>query len=207
MQRFSWTAITLLATAAHAGTCDFSAVAARTKQLMQAANLTDAGVAIGTPRGIVYKQYFSSSGNASAYGDSTIIPLACASKMLSGVRVMQLVDRGAINLDTPVAAYLPEFTDASKAPKTMREMFSHTAGYGNDESSLVLAAPITLAQAVAYIACCVPQPYPPPGGYFAYGGISMQVGGEVAEVQGNEDWQAGWIHHVGTPLGITSVDW
>jgi CubicO group peptidase (beta-lactamase class C family) len=207
MHRYSWTAVALLTTVAHAGTCDFSAVGARTQQLMQAANLTDAGIAVGTTHGIVYKQYFGSGGNASAYADSTIIALASASKMLSGVRVMQLVDRGAINLDTPVSSYLPGFTDADKAQMTMREMFSHTAGYGNDEDSLVLAAKSTLAQDVAYIACCVAQPYPPPGGYFAYGGISMQVGGEVAEVQGNEDWQAGWIHHVGTPLGITSIDW
>ena len=120
---------------------------------------------------------------------------------------MQLVDRGLIDLDTPVSTYLPEFTDVNKAAMTMREMFSHTAGYGNDENSPVLAAQTTLAQDVAYIACCVAQPYPPPGSYFAYGGISMQVGGEVAEVQGSEDWQAGWIHHVGTPLGITSIDW
>jgi len=187
-------------TAAHAGTCDFSGATARTQQLLQAANLTDAGVIIGTSRGVLLKQYFG------AYDDTTKVPVASASKLLSGVRIMQLVDRGAIDLDAPVSTYLSEFT-ATKGTMTMREMFSHTAGYGDDLDSPVLAAKTTLAADVAYIACCVAQPYPPPGAYFAYGGISMQVGGEVAEVQSGEDWQAGWIAHIGVPLCIASIDW
>lgn len=191
-----------IASHAPAATCDFSAVVARTQQLMQRANLTDAGIAIGTPRGLVLKQYLGGG----AYTDATRVPLASASKMLSGVRILQLVDAGAIDLDAPVSTYLPEFT-GSKGTMTMRQMFSHTSGYGDDEDSLVLAADVTLAQAVSYIAQHIDPPYPPPGAYFAYGGISMQVGGEVAQVQGGEDWQAGWLAHVGVPLGITSIDW
>lgn len=190
-----------MATAGEAA-CDFAGVATRTQLLLDAANLTDAGVAIGTPRGIVFRRYFGS------YDEMTTVPVASASKLLAGVRIMQLVDRGAIDLDAPVTAYLAEFTGTgTKAAMTMRQMFSHTAGYGDDLDSPVLAADTTLAKDVAYIACCVAQPYPPPGSYFAYGGISMQVGGEVAEVQGGEDWQAGWIAHVGTPLGTTTIDW
>lgn len=198
-----WIVFGLLGAAASAqAACDFGAVGSRTQQLLDAANLSDAGVAIGTARGILYEQYFGS------YDDATVVPVASASKLLSGVRVMQLVDRGAIDLDAPVTSYLGEFAGTgAKADMTMREMFSHTAGYGDDEDSLVLAADTSLAADVAYIACCVAQPYPPPGSYFAYGGISMQVGGEVVEVQSGEDWQAGWIAHVGTPLGTTTIDW
>lgn len=190
---------TAFATSA-AASCDFSAIGTRTQQAMQATNVTDGGIVIGTPRGILYKQYFGT------YTDASVIPVASATKMLSGVRILQLVDQGMIDLDTPVSTYLPEFT-ATKGTMTMREMFSHTSGYGNDEDNPILAANTTLASAVAYIACCIDQPYPPPGAYFAYGGISMQVGGEVAQVQTNEDWQAGWIAHVGTPLGITTIDY
>ncbi len=192
-------ALAALTTSAY-GACDFSAVGTRTQQLMQTVNITDGGVLIGTPQGILYKQYFGT------YDDATVIPLASASKMLSGVRVMQLVDRGAFDLDTHASNYLPEFTSV-KGTMTMREMFSHTAGYGDDDDDPVLAANTTLAASVAYIACCVDQTYPPPGMYFAYGGISMQVGGEVAASQSAEDWQAGWIAHIGTPLGITTIDW
>jgi CubicO group peptidase (beta-lactamase class C family) len=137
-----------------------------------------------------------------------VVPVASATKLLSGVRILQLVDRGLIDLDAPVTQYLAEFSGrGAKSGMTMRQMFSHTSGYGDDEDSLVLAAKTTLAADVAWIACCVDPPYPPPGAYFAYGGISMQVGGEVAQVQSGEDWQAGWIAHVGAPLGIDTIDW
>jgi len=198
--------VVVSATSACAAPCDFSPAIARTRQLMQRTGVADIGLAIGTPRGLLVKQYLHDGDGASAYDDSVRVPLASASKLLSGVRILQLVDAGAIDIDAPVSTYLPEFVNV-KGTMTMRQMFSHTAGYGDDEDSAVLSFPITLAQDVAYIATHVDMPYPPPGAYFAYGGISMQVGGEVAEVQSGEDWQAGWIAHVGTPLGASSIDW
>ncbi|HEU4665709.1 MAG TPA: serine hydrolase domain-containing protein [Dokdonella sp.] len=192
--------------AARANVCDFTAVSARVQQLMQRAGVSDAGIAIGTSRGLLLKQYLHAGGGTSAYDDGVRIPLASASKLLAGVRILQLVDDGAIALDAPVSDYLPEFT-GPKGTMTMRQMFSHTAGYGDDLDSPVLAFPVTLAQDVAWIAQHVDMPFPPPGAYFAYGGISMQVGGEVAEVRGGEDWQAGWQAHLGAPLGATGIDW
>jgi len=207
MRRFGFTFYALAsATTACAAPCDFSPAVARAQQLMQRAGVADVGIAIGTPRGLLVKQYLHDGDGASAYDDSVRVPLASASKLLSGVRILQLVDAGAIDLDAPVSTYLPEFTDL-KGTMTMRQMFSHTSGYGDDEDSAVLEYPVTLAQDVAYIAAHVDMPYPLPGAYFAYGGIAMQVGGEVAEAQSGEDWQAGWIAHVGTPLGATSIDW
>ena len=192
--------------AARAGECDFAAVTARVQQLVQRAGVSDAGIAIGTPRGLLLKQYLHAGGGASAYDDTVRVPVASASKLLAGVRILQLVDRGAIALDAPVSGYLPGFTGL-KGTMTMRQMFSHTAGYGDDLDSPVLAFPVTLAEDVAWIAQHVDMPYPPPGAYFAYGGISMQVGGEVAQVRGDEDWQAGWQAHVGAPLAAPGIDW
>ncbi|TCO38937.1 serine hydrolase domain-containing protein [Dokdonella fugitiva] len=199
-------AMVVAAPAATAGGCDFTAVSTRVQQLVQGAGVADAGIAIGTPRGLVFKQYLHAGGGPSAYDDSVRVPVASASKLLAGVRIMQLVDRGAIALDAPVSGYLPAFTGLG-GTMTMRQMFSHTAGYGDDSDSLVLALPVTLAEDVAWIAAHVEMPFPPPGAWFAYGGISMQVGGEVAEVRGGEDWQAGWQAHVGAPLGATGIDW
>lgn len=188
---------------AHAASCDFSGVVARVAQLMSDARLADAGIVLGTPRGILLKRYLGTG----AYDDSTAIPLASASKLLAGVRIMQLVEQGRIDLDAPVSTYLPHFV-GTKGTMTMRQMFSHTSGYGDDLASPVLSwTDVTLAQDVDYIACCVAQPFAPPGAYFAYGGISMQVGGEVAEVRSGEDWEAGWRAHVGAPLGAATIDW
>ena len=195
-----------LAPAANAADCDFSAAIERVRTLMQRAGVADAGLAIGTPRGLLVKQYLHDGGGASAYDDGVRVPLASASKLLSGLRILQLADRGAIDLDAPVSDYLPAFVGI-KGTMTMRQMFSHTSGFGDDEDSAVLSLPVTLAQDVAYIAAHVDMPFPPPGAYFAYGGIAMQVGGEVAQVAGGEDWQAGWQAHIGAPLGAPGIDW
>ncbi len=191
---------------AHAASCDFNPAIARAQQLMQRAGVDDIGLAIGTPRGLLVKQYLHAGGGTSAYDDNVRVALASASKLLSGLRILQLVDQGRIDLDAPLSTYLPQFSGL-KGTMTMRQMFSHTAGYGDDEDSAVLAWPTTLAQAVDWIAQNMALTYPPPGAYFAYGGISMQIGGEVAQVQTGEDWQAGWATHLGAPLGATSIDW
>src|SRR5690348_10693676 len=107
--------------AARAGECDFAAVTARVQQLVQRAGVSDAGIAIGTPRGLLLKQYLHAGGGASAYDDTVRVPVASASKLLAGVRILQLVDRGAIALDAPVSGYLPGFTGL-KGTMTMRQM-------------------------------------------------------------------------------------
>lgn len=196
----------LCAAAAHADSCDFSAAVLRTQALMQDAGVADAGLAIGTPRGLLLKQYLHAGGGTSAYDDTTRVALASASKLLSGVRILQLADRGLLDLDTPLSTYLPQF-GGIKGTMTMRQMFSHTAGYGDDEDSAILSLPITLAQAVDWIAQHMDLTFPPPGAYFAYGGISMQIGGQVAAVRSGQDWQAGWSADLGMPLGATGIDW
>ncbi len=68
------------------------------------------------------------------------------SKPLTGVAMMILFDEGKWNLDDPVTKYVPEFkdlrvytgvgadgkitTEAAKRAPTMREIMSHTAGFG-----------------------------------------------------------------------------
>jgi hypothetical protein len=72
MRKASRIALATIACNAHA--CDLSAVGTRTQQLLQAASLTDAGVVIGSARGVPYKQYFG------AYDDTTTVPVASATK-------------------------------------------------------------------------------------------------------------------------------
>lgn len=183
-----------------AGSCQFDAAAATLAGVMTDAGLPGAGLLVGTRQGVLHERYLG------GYGPDTVVALASATKLLSAVRIMQLVDRGQVGLDAPVSTWLPVFTGAQGA-MTLRQMFSHSAGYGNDETSAVLGNnTITLAQATNLIACCVP-PIGTPGGQFAYGGVSMHVAGRVAELATGTDWQLQWQQQVGAPLDITSIDW
>ena len=54
---------------------------------------------------VIYRKSFG------AHGPDKIIPIASASKWLSGALIMSLVDEGKLSLDDTVSKYIPEFAD------------------------------------------------------------------------------------------------
>jgi CubicO group peptidase (beta-lactamase class C family) len=190
-----------------AGPCDFTATDAAVRAMLDARPfLPGAGVIVGDRDAILHQAYFGQ------YGPVTVVPVASASKLLSGVAIMTLVDDGLINPDAPVRDYLPqEFSFANaglKSVMTTRQMFAHTSGLpGEDATSDILGDPtLTLEEAVAQIACCVPL-HDLPGASFSYGGLSMHVGGRIAEVVSGGDWEDFFQAAVSTPLGLTTIDY
>jgi len=159
------------------------------------------------------RDYTNHIHHVGSFSDDTVISLASASKLLSGLVVLRLVDRGLIDLDAPVSNYLPEFT-GTKGEMTMRQMFSHTSGLPGNRDESFQSSPelwilnddsLTLAESVDLIACCVDL-IGPPGEQFSYGGFSMQVAGRVAEVVANADWEALVERELSGPLGLTTID-
>jgi len=59
----------------------------------------------------------------------TIYDLASLTKpLITGLLCAQLVERGELGLDNPVADYLPEFDRADKGSITIRRLLTHTSG-------------------------------------------------------------------------------
>lgn len=182
--------------------CDFSASLQRFAALQQREGLPGAALLLGNRQGLLLEHY------AGSYSAQTVVAIASASKLLSAVRILQLSGSGALDLDAPIAGLLPEFS-GDKAGMTLDQLFSHTSGYGNDSAAPEITdRSISLAEAVQQIACCrdFPAGYSV-GGQFAYGGVSMHIGGRAAEVASGQDWQQGWQQSLGAPLGISSIDW
>ncbi|HSX62943.1 MAG TPA: serine hydrolase domain-containing protein [Tahibacter sp.] len=194
--------LTLLGTTTVRADCDFSPLDTAMQELLQTTGLSGGAVLVGRRDGVLHEQYFGD------YTADTVVAIASATKLLSATRIAQLSARGTLALDAPVSSVLPQFT-GTKGQMTLRQMFSHTAGYGDDEDSPVLRTnQPSLAAAVDTVACCVAMPNGwTPGAQFAYGGISMHVGGRMAEVATGQDWQQGWNAAIGVPLGITTIDW
>ncbi|TVQ64454.1 MAG: hypothetical protein EA379_01495 [Phycisphaerales bacterium] len=142
-----------------------------------------------------------------SYTADTVVPIASASKLLSAVAILSLVDDGFIDLDAPVSAYLPaDFPPGTlKGSMTVRQMFSHTAGLPS-QSPYISDLTITLAQCVALIGQNTPL-LAQPGSVFSYGGVSMQVAGRVAEVAAGQPWATLFHERVAAPLGLTSTDY
>ena len=59
----------------------------------------------------------------------TIYDLASLTKpLITGLLCAQLVERGELSLDSPIADYLPEFDRADKSSITIRRLLTHTSG-------------------------------------------------------------------------------
>jgi CubicO group peptidase (beta-lactamase class C family) len=182
--------------------CDFSAALVDFEALRGQEGLPGGAVLLGRRDGMLLAHYTGS------YNEQTRVAIASASKLLSAVRVLQLADQGRVDLEAPIGALLPVFS-GDKAGMRLRQLFAHTSGYGNDSGAEEITdRSTTLAEAVGRIACC--RDFPPGfsvGGQFAYGGVSMHIGGRVVEVASGEDWELGWQRALGAPLGIDSIDW
>ncbi len=59
----------------------------------------------------------------------TIFDMASVSKLFTSIVVMQLIEKGKVGLDTPIATYVPEFAENGKEAITVRQALTHTSGF------------------------------------------------------------------------------
>lgn len=133
--------------------------------------------------------------------------IASSTKWLSGAVIMSMVDDGTLSLDDKASKYLPYLT-GEKAAITVRQLMSHTSGFGG-EFPLVnrcIGDPATTLEACAQALARVPLKIPAGTG-FIYSGAGMQVAGRVAEVASGKDWQTLFRERVALPLGLVSTDY
>ncbi|WP_220347336.1 serine hydrolase domain-containing protein [Microbacterium bovistercoris] len=58
----------------------------------------------------------------------TIYDMASVSKLFTSIVIMQLVEKGLVDLDATYGSYLPEFANGGKETITIRQMLTHTSG-------------------------------------------------------------------------------
>ena len=136
----------------------------------------------------------------------TVYRVGSVSKMFTDIAIMQLVERGEIDLDVPVQTYVPEFSpiNDTDTPITLRQLMSHRAGiireppaghYFDDTGT-------DLATTVASLAG-TPQIYPPTTRTkYSNAGIAV-VGYALEKIQGQAfaDYVKGAVLE---PLGMRS---
>ncbi len=82
----------------------------------------------------------------------SLIPWFSCTKLATAVAVVQLWDRGRLDLDQTVASIIPEFAVSGKDPITIRHVLTHTGGFrrlaGNNELFVGGIEPAALLDAV-----------------------------------------------------------
>lgn len=128
----------------------------------------------------------------------TIYDAASLTKvMATSVAVMQLVERGQIDLDRPAAAYWPAFAANGKAGITVRQLLTHyaalpagipTRGWSGTEGAL---------DAIAAL-----KPLAPAGTRFVYSDVDFIVLGEIVRRVSGQPLDAYAAKNIFQPLGM-----
>ncbi len=61
--------------------------------------------------------------------EDTIFGLASVTKSFTALAIMQLAEGGKLDLDDPISAYIPEFTNKNQKRVTIRHLLCHSGGF------------------------------------------------------------------------------
>jgi CubicO group peptidase (beta-lactamase class C family) len=148
-----------------------------------------------------------------SFSDQTTFRIASQTKMFTSICLMQLVERGLVNLDVPVSSYLPEFSPQNPfqsnskgqrgADVTLRKLLSHTSGLIREPKSghyLDDSFP-PLSQTVEEVGHSILK-IDPSLGVFSYSNAGFGVVGSVVERVSGQIFADYLADHVLGPLGM-----
>lgn len=176
---------------------DFTPVTQRVERLVADARLPGASVLIVRDGDVLYERAFG------GYSLQQRVAIASASKWVTGAVIARLVDRGLMRWDDRIERYLPA-APADKRAITLRQLYSHSSGLPASLSGCI-GIPDLAMQACVDEILALPLAYPPGQG-FAYGGLSMQVAGRMAELAAGKSFDTLLREELSTPLGLTATD-
>jgi uncharacterized protein YbbC (DUF1343 family)/CubicO group peptidase (beta-lactamase class C family) len=108
--------------------------------------------------------------------EDTIFDAASLTKVVATTpAIMLLVERGSVDLNAPVASYIPEFAANDKGGITVRHLLTHTSGL----RAGIAAAPAWSGYEKAIALACAETPTTQPGAAFRYSDINFIVLGEI----------------------------
>jgi CubicO group peptidase (beta-lactamase class C family) len=193
---FSPLVVSLALTACGGGSDDnpFDAVDAAAHAAYEAEGITGMGLAIYNRDGVkVFEQMY---GN---FSPDLRVPIASASKLVSGVTLFRLMDAGYLTLDSTTGQVLGWTGDQGAI--TLRQLLSFTSGLAPEnrctyDSTVTLDDCVTMISQTALIAT--------PGTEFDYGSVHLDVAGRMAEVVTGKSWNDLFAQEIRDPLGLPS---
>lgn len=136
----------------------------------------------------------------------TVYRVGSVSKLFTDIGVMQLAERGEVDLDAPVTTYLPDFTPRNPfgTPITLRQLMSHhaglvrepPAGHYFDDTGTTLAATVASLNGTTLVH--------PPGTKGKYSNAAIAVVGWLLEKHSGEPFATYLRRAVLQPMGLTA---
>jgi SSS family transporter len=192
---------------------DFSEISKLLNQAIAEKKLPGAVVLIGHNGKVVFEQAYGNRKLAGEPGidgkpspaepmtEDTIFDMASLTKVLvTGTAILQLYEAGKLDLDAPVAKYLPDFAANGKQNVTIRELLTHTSGLPPDidlKDSWGLTAP---DRAEGIRRAIHSTPTAAPGTHFEYSDVNFITLGVLVEKLSGEREDRYAFEHIFQPL-------
>ena len=158
--------------------------------------------------------------------EDTLFRIYSMTKPITGVALMQLYEKGLWTLDDPITKFVPELADLkvlkqvegkpvtinANRPATMRELMTHTAGFGYGlamgnpvDDAFRAAAPLAQPDMKSMIDVIAKLPLlAQPGERWSYS-IAVDIQGAIVERLSGQKFGAYLAEHIFAPLQMTET--
>lgn len=181
-----------------------------TQQQMKKHDVTGVSLALIDDKRIVWAEgfgYADLAHNVPATPE-TLYRAGSITKLFTATAIMQLVERGLIDLDVPITTYLPEFSVKTRFPDappiTIRQILTHHSGLPRD---IPLGMWSNNPQPYATVLDDLKTRYVlhPPNYIFSYSNLGITVLGEVIARVSGEPYASYVSRAIFNPAGMTTA--
>lgn len=136
--------------------------------------------------------------------DQTLFPMGSVGKLFTWTAVMQLVERGKLDLDADVNTYLDfRIPDTYPQPITLKHLLTHTAGFEELYFESLTVDEAELMPAGEWLSTHMPARVRPPGDAAAYSNYGAALAGYIVTRVSGQSYEAYIEEHIFAPLGMT----
>jgi CubicO group peptidase (beta-lactamase class C family) len=185
---------------------DFQELDAIIAAQMQKHGLPGVSLAIIEGNEIVYLQGYGMAGRNRPMTPQTPMFIGSQSKSFTALAIAQLVERGKLQLDAPVQAYIPWFqvADAGVSEKiTVRHLLQHTSGLSDAGYSLILSDDASLEEAVRSLSQA--RLTAPVGTTHQYFNLGYSILAYLIEIASGQSYEGYLQEHILSPLGMSNT--
>lgn len=169
--------------------------------LVRSGGVVAAADAAGGP---VVAHAFGSNGDGSAMRPDHRILLTSVTKPVTALQVMQLVERGLLDLHAPVAAVIPEFAANGKEQVTAWHLLTHTSGIDQAANTAETDAPAMTPADHLRTACAAALTFEP-GSRWEYCSPGFWVLAELVTRLSGSHYTAQLETAITGPLGLADT--
>ncbi|MEE4329423.1 MAG: serine hydrolase domain-containing protein [Wenzhouxiangella sp.] len=192
---------------------DLAALDRAVQEVLESSTIPGASIVVIEDRSVAWVRHFGVADRDSGrpVEDATVFRAGSISKSLTGIAAMMLVEEGAIALDAPARALIPDLDLHNRwadiDPVRLVHLLEHTAGF-NDiafRHYLLEGGGMPLAEAVRQFG-----PYRSrwrPGTLMSYSNQGPIVAARMLELAAGESFEAFMRRRVTEPLGMRSASW